>query len=143
TLVVYVAARPVLSSLIGRPLAMQWCNAGTLLCVLVTSVAVLSGLALLWRRSDGQTRARILVCLYLIFASGTLAIGARKMLRAERTITFGGERYFYLAACSFVVLAAISIEVFLPTVAGSQRAVCLLTLLHLQVDGGSMHVGVA
>jgi hypothetical protein len=50
------------------------------------------------------------------------------MLRAEETITFGGERYFYLAGCCFVLLAAIGIEVFLAKIPTWSKALLLVLL---------------
>lgn len=128
TLFIYLTARPVLSSVTGRPLAMQLCEKNIALYVALAGVVVLIGLGMLWRQADGRTKVRILVCLYLATASGTLAIGARKMLRAEETITFGGERYFYLAACCFVLLAAIGIEVFLANVPAAGKSLLLVVL---------------
>ncbi len=127
-LFVYLAARPVLSSVAGRPLAMELCAGHFVLCVAVAGLSVLTGLALLWWKANRATRAKILVCLYLASASGTLALGARKMLRAEETITFGGERYFYLAGCCFVLLAAIGIEVFLAKIPAWRKSLLLILL---------------
>lgn len=127
-LFVYLAARPVMSSVIGRPLAMEIYGKNTVLYAALTGLPVLIGLGLLWRKANRGTKARILVCLYLGLASGTLALGARKMLRAEETITFGGERYFYLAACCFVLLAAIGIEVFLAKTPAWSKSLLLVLL---------------
>lgn len=129
SLFLYLAARPILSSLAGRPWAMELCARNIGLYTLLAGGAALAGLALLWWKTDRPTRAKILVCLYLALASGTLAIGARKMLRPApgETITFGGERYFYLAACCFVLLAAIAIERFLAKPSAPAR--CLLLVL--------------
>jgi hypothetical protein len=127
-LFVYLAARPVLTSAVGRPLAMELCARNTLLCAEVAGATVLIGVALLWLKANRGARASILVCLYLAVASGTLAIGARKMLRAGETITFGGERYFYLAACCFVLLAAIGIEVFLARIPNWSKSLLLVLL---------------
>ncbi len=127
-LFVYLAARPVLSSVIGRPLAMQLCGKNTVLYAALAGLPVLIGLGLLWRKANRGTKAKILVCLYLALASGALALGARKMLRAEETITFGGERYFYLAACCFVLLAAIGIEVFLAKIPAWSKSLLLVLL---------------
>jgi hypothetical protein len=126
SLFVYLAARPVLSSVAGRPLAMELCGKNTVLYAALAGLPVLIGLGLLWRKANRGTKAKILVCLYLALASGTLAIGARKMLRAEETITFGGERYFYLAACCFVLLAAIGIEVFLAKIPAWSKSLLLV-----------------
>jgi hypothetical protein len=73
--------------------------------------------------------------LYLVLASGTLALGARKIPRSDQAITFGGERYFYLAACSFVVLAAIAIEIFLPKIPAWTQSLFLLLLFSAGIAG--------
>jgi len=135
SLFVYLAARPVLSSLVGRPVAMELCARSTTLYAALAGIAVLVGLGLLWRKAEWKGRATILGCLYLAFSSGALALGARKMLRSERAITFGGERYFYLAACSFVVLAAIALEIFLPKLPGWSKSLCLLLLFSMGIAG--------
>jgi hypothetical protein len=128
-LFVYLGARPVLSSVIGRPLAMELCGKNTtVLYAALAGLPVLIGLGLLWLKANRGTQATILVCLYLALASGALALGARKMLRAEETITFGGERYFYLAACCFVMLAAIGIEVFLANLPDRSKSLLLVLL---------------
>jgi len=135
SLFVYLAARPVLSSLVGRPLAMKLCAENTGLYAALAGVPVLIGLGWLWRKADWSVRVKILGCLYLALASGALALGARKMLRAEQAITFGGERYFYLAACSFVVLAAIAIEIFLPKISAWTKSLLLLLLFGMGIVG--------
>jgi hypothetical protein len=135
SLFVYLAARPVLSSVAGRPLAMTLCDRNTGLYAALAGIPVLIGLAFLWRKADWNARAKILACLYLVFASGTLALGARKMLRSEEAITFGGERYFYLAACVFVVLAAIAIEIFLPKIPAWTKSLLLLLLFSAGIAG--------
>ena len=134
-LLVYLATRPVLSSLVGRPLAMKLCAENTGLYAALAGIPVLIGLGLLWRKADWSVRAKILGCLYLALASAALALGARKELRAEQTITFGGERYFYLAACSFVVLAAIAIEMFLPKIPAWTKSLVLLLLFGMGIGG--------
>lgn len=132
---VYLSMRPVLSSVAGRPWAMALGARNTAVSAAVTGIAVLVGLGLLTRKANPGTRVKILVCLYLMFASGVLAIGARKMLRFNQEITFGGERYFYLAACCFVVLAAIGIEVFLPGIHARSKALLLLLLFAAGIWG--------
>jgi len=135
SLFVYLAARPVLSSLAGRPLAMTLSGGNTGLRAALASIPFLIGLTLLWRKADPSVRIKIFGCIYLALASGTLALGARKMLRAEQTITFGGERYFYLAACSFVVLTAIAIEVFLPKTPAWTKSLLLLLVFSMGIGG--------
>lgn len=127
-LFVYLTARPVLSSVIGRPLAMELCAKNIALCTALVGVAVVMGLGVLWWKADRAAKTSILVCLYLMLASGTLALGARKMLRAEESITFGGERYFYLAACCFVLLAAITLELFFGKMSASKGPLLLILL---------------
>ncbi len=128
TLYVYLTARPVLSSSLGRPLAMELCAKNIALYTAVAGALVALGLGWLCWKADRATRGKVLVCLYLALASGTLAIGARKMLRAEETITFGGERYFYLGACCFVILAAVALEVLLPKWTAARKALFLVLL---------------
>lgn len=128
TLFVYLAARPVLCSVTGRPLAMELCGKNIVLYTALAGLSALIGLGLLWWKANRATKVKILVCVYLALASGTLAIGARKMLRAEETITFGGERYFYLAACCCVLLAAIGIEVFLAKISARSKSLLLVLL---------------
>jgi hypothetical protein len=135
SLFVYLAARPVLSSLAGRPLAMTLSGLNTGLYAALAGIPVLIGLTLLWRKADWSVRIKILGCIYLALASGALALGARKTLRAEQAITFGGERYFYLAACSFVVLAAIAIETFLPKTPAWTKSLLLLVLFSMGIGG--------
>jgi hypothetical protein len=135
SLFVYLAARPVLSSLVGRPLAMKLCGENTGLYAALAGIPVLIGLGLLWRKADWSVRVKILGCLYLALASGALALGARQIPRAEQAITFGGERYFYLAACSFVVLAAIALETFLPKIPAWTKSLLLLLLFGMGIGG--------
>lgn len=140
TLSLYLAARPILSSVVGRPYAMELCAKNTYLYAAWAGGLVLVGLALMWWKADRGTKGKILVCLYLMCASGVLSLGARKMLRAEETITFGGERYFYLAACCFVLLAAIGIDLFLAARPTWAKAVILCVLFAGGVAGNfSVH----
>jgi hypothetical protein len=135
SLFVYLSVRPVLSSVAGRPWAMALCARNTALSAAAGGIAVLIGLGLLARKANPGARVKVLVCLYLMFSSGVLAIGARKMLRSNQEITFGGERYFYLAACCLVVLAAIGIEVFLPRIPAWVKALLLLVLFAAGIRG--------
>src|ERR1035437_3185212 len=135
SLFVYLAARPVLGSFVGRPLAMKLCVENTGLYAAVAGIPVLIGLGLLWRKADWSVRVKILGGLYLALASGALALGARQIPRTEETITFGGERYFYLAACSFVVLSAIAVEVFLPKIPAWTKSLLLLLLFGMGIGG--------
>ena len=135
SLPVYLAARPVLSSLAGRPLAIKLCGENTGLYTALAGIPVLIGLGVLWRKSGWRARAGILGCLYLAVASGVLALGARKIPRSDEAITFGGERYFYLAACSFVVLAAIACEIFFPKIPAWTKSLLLLLLFSGGIAG--------
>ena len=135
SLLLYLAARPVLSSLVGRPLAMQLCATNLVRYAALAGFPVLIGLGWLWHKADWSVRVKILGCVYLAVASAVLALGARKDLRTGRTITFGGERYFYLAACSFVVLAAIALERFLPKIPGWAKSLLLLLLFGMGIGG--------
>jgi hypothetical protein len=131
----YMTARPVLSSLVGRPLAMQLCDRNIWLYTALAGVLVVASLAWMWRKTDWSGRGKILGCLYFALSSGVLALGARKMLHAEKTITFGGERYFYLAACSFVVLVAIALEMLLPKAPAWTKPLALVALFGLGIAG--------
>ena len=101
---VYLAFRAVLSSLIGRTRRAVLYTRGAFVPSLLVGIAVLLWLAWLWRKADRQTRWNILGCLYFATASAVLAVGARNLPRSSDAITFGGERYFYLASCSLVLL---------------------------------------
>ena len=79
---------------------------------LLIGIAVLLWLTWLWRKADRQTRWNILGCLYFAIASAALAVGARNLPRSSDAITFGGERYFYLASCSLVLLIGITFDKF-------------------------------
>jgi hypothetical protein len=109
---VYLAFRAVLSSLIGRTPAAVLCARGASVPSLLVGIAVLVWGVWFWRKAGHQTRWNIAGCLYFAVASAALSVGARNLPRASQTITFGGERYFYLASCCLVLLAAISLERF-------------------------------
>jgi hypothetical protein len=109
---VYLAFRPVLGSLMGRAPAAALCARGTFVPSLLVGIAVLLWLTWLWRKADPQTRWNVRGCLYFAVASAVLAVGARNLPRSSQAITFGGERYFYLASCCLVLLVAITFERF-------------------------------
>jgi hypothetical protein len=109
---VYLAFRPVLGSLMGRAPAAALSARGTFIPSLLVGIAVLLWLTWLWRKADSQTRWNVRGCLYFAVASAMLAVGARNLPRSSQAITFGGERYFYLASCCLVLLVAITFERF-------------------------------
>jgi hypothetical protein len=109
---VYLAFRAVFSSLIGRNPAGALYARGAFVPSLLVGIVVLLWLAWLWRKADPQTRWNMLGVLYFAVASAVLAVGARNLPRSSEAITFGGERYFYLASCCLVLLIAITFERF-------------------------------
>ncbi len=109
---VYLAFRAVLASLMGRIPAAELCARAMVRPSILVGIAVLIWLAWLWIKSPRPVRWNILGCLYFAVASAALAVGARNLPRVSQTITFGGERYFYLASCCLVLLVAITIERF-------------------------------
>ncbi len=109
---VYLVVRSVLTSFIGRARAAEFYVHQALLAVLLTTIVALLWLTWLWIKSDRPARWIILACLYFAVAPAALAVIARNLAPASQAITFGGERYFYLASCCLVLLAAITLERF-------------------------------
>lgn len=106
----YLAFRPVLSSIISRKAAMTLAAGGVVTPTIVVAGGVLLWLGWLCLRADAKTRTWIGGAVYLAVASTVLSIAARDLQYGNHSITFGGERYFYLAACCLVVLVAITVE---------------------------------
>src|ERR1035437_9400371 len=73
-LLVYLATRPGLSSLVGRPLAMKLCAENTGLYAVLAGIPVLIGLGLLWRKAAWSVRAKFRGFLYRALASAGLGL---------------------------------------------------------------------
>ena len=107
----YLSFRAVLTSLLGRETAIELLKAqGLAMPTIAVTVLVGTWLAWLWQSSDRTTRSVIVGCLGVAVVSAGLAVGLRGLPGPPQDLTFGGERYFFLASCCGVVLAAITLD---------------------------------
>jgi hypothetical protein len=118
----------VLTSILGCPLTQAIAHG----VALGTLVALTVWLTSMWWGSDTYRRWQLAVSVYLIFASVVLAMSGRPLAKVFASpgslAGLRNERYFFLGACLFACLVAVSIERWMPRWNRATQALVLLVV---------------
>jgi hypothetical protein len=124
----------LLCSIAGRGGSMWVSQHGLLGLVFVTLVLATLWLIWLYRGSAARTRRTVLVGLYLVFSSISVAMLGRPAYAQETAKTasslvalagWRGERYCFLSACIIILFVALSIKLLWPSAHAAAGAVLL------------------
>ena len=114
SVVVAFTYRVVLSSVAGHRMAQAISTERLGAVALAALLAVALGATIAWWRGDSSHRRRIVITLYLLFASLLLAMSGRSTAKLFLTLSqlpqWRYDRYFFAGACLFAYLVGMNVE---------------------------------
>jgi hypothetical protein len=129
--------RSVLSTIVGEDWAFNLAGTGLIGVPQLALLLLAFGIAALWVNSNRRERIHIPIALYLAFSSIVLSLNGRHSTFPFANINSvpeaDSERYFFLAACVFVYLAALALSKILRRYPGQIQATALLALFALGI----------